>query len=233
MPRLVIPNDYDNKEKALEAYFHHRFHPTPRQLAGPLTEKHQQHLEECERCKKIYDVIMQNIDRDHATAYCDYDGNDFNAIHVGDIRTFGFDYLATSKHPTKKFINAPEVCVIASPPKISFSADVLVAQAFPARFEKLMSEGDFLDGDYIIESWNMYHVPMMALIDFKKSLFPTVYKSAVVRRDTLRAINEKRNKRMPSIKDKHIQQFRTEEYELAKVIKRLMYMTYRDEKKEE
>ncbi|MCX4310395.1 MAG: hypothetical protein OSJ28_08895 [Desulfovibrio sp.] len=222
------PVTFKTREEAYNAYLYYRMHPTPRQwLQNPLPDVYKQHLEKCKRCQNIYKYVDDNRHLKSGVNYSRIDGKDFSGVSVGDIRTLAFEYLVDSKKG--KFLNAPEVCVLTVPPKLSFYADIIVAQAIPERFELLMTKDDIRvpSAGYFVEGWNIFSVPMMALIEYRQTLFPSVYIPKTVQRSVINALHGCRNKKFPTQPDAVIEKFRLNEKAIGQKVKQYSYMAYR------
>lgn len=224
------PVTFKTRDEAYNAYIYYRMHPTPRQwLQNPLPDVYREHLEKCQRCQNIYRFVDDNRHLKSGVNYSRIEGKDFSGVNIGDIRTLSFEYLVDTKK--SKFLNAPEVCVMTVPPKFSMYADIIVAQAIPERFELLMTKEDIRvsGAGYFVENWNIFSVPMMALIEYKETLFPSVYIPKTVQRSVINALHGCRNKKFPTQADAVIEKFRQSEKAIGQKVRQYSYMAYKAE----
>lgn len=218
---------FKTKEEAYNAYIYYRMHPTPRQwLQNPLPPTYVDHVKSCKRCQQIFKYVMDNRQQKSGVDYCRIEGRDYSGVNVGDIRTLSFEWLMDEKKG--KFLNSPEVCVLTVPPKLSFYADLIVAQAIPDRFELLMDKSDIkaAASGYYIEGWNIFTVPMYSLIDHKETLYPSVYIPKTVQRSVINALHGCRKKKFPAHADPVIEKFRANEKSIAQKVKQYVYAAY-------
>lgn len=223
---LKHPTSYPNIEATWKAYYEHRFHPSPKWMAEiPMSDMVKNHINSCAYCQQIQALIEKYREEKSPRDWCDVDPYDFGFVDIGDIRTLAFDRISDEKRGN--FMNAPEVCVIAAPPRISFEADVVVAQAIPERFSFLCSENQREDipasgAGYILEAWNIYTIPMVALINFGKSQFPTVYKRKAVPMNLVRQLNSARKTKFKPSANENIEKFRESERVVGQLAKKII-----------
>lgn len=207
---------FSSKTEAMENLPYYRNHCNVHVLLCPeeLPKPYNKHILCCEKCSEVSKKLIEYGGlKKYNKEYGPKSDKYLTTVQVGDIRTLGFCSFNTAimKNDGSNFINAPEVCVL----NINEEKEIaLVAYVFPTIFKVLADKGDILVGDYYVETWNAFIVPLKALTDMNfewKGYIPQVYLPKEASKKAIKNIIDTAKKKPPIVTNDIIIEFRKKE----------------------